>query len=207
MVGWNLYEKNGQTNICLSLITTFGRHPTRASCSTSERSFCFFLQDIYSNDAEQWEGLRGRKDVLYYLTCHWREFTSQVGREIRSGWVCGWEGCDLSMEGNSVLCCSGKDWYWDTGRKRRCHGTPSRNRRRNVASESRFGNTVKRGLWELEVEVEQTTLKYCTRTQVTYTLQLNTVVTLPERLLHLVLYTHTSVSYGSDNCILEWIHS
>ncbi|RXN23084.1 hypothetical protein ROHU_006481 [Labeo rohita] len=96
------------------------------------------------------------------------------------------------MEGNSVLCCSGKDWYWDTGRKRRCHGTPSRNRRRNVASESRFGNTVKRGLWELEVEVEQTTLKYCTRTQVTYTLQLNTVVTLPERLLHLVLYTHTS---------------
>ncbi|KAL1265000.1 hypothetical protein QQF64_003027, partial [Cirrhinus molitorella] len=44
------------------------------------------------------------------------------------------------------------DWDWDTGRKRRCHGTPSRNRRRNVASESRFGNTVKLGLWELEVE-------------------------------------------------------
>lgn len=22
-------------------------------------------------------------------------------------------GCDLSTEGNSVLCCSGKDWDWD----------------------------------------------------------------------------------------------
>lgn len=93
--------------------------------------------------------------------CHWREFTSQVGRETHSGWVCGWEDCDLSMERNSMLCCSGTGWDWDSGRKRRHHRMPSRNRRRSIASESRFRNTVKLGLWELEVELEQTALKYC----------------------------------------------
>ena len=103
------------------------------------------------------------------------------------GFVAVGGGCDLSTEENSVLCCSGKDWDWDNRRKGRRHGKPSRNRRRRVASESRFRNTVKLGLWELEVEVEQTALKYCTRTQVTYTLQLNTVVTPPERVLNVVL--------------------
>lgn len=40
-------------------------------------------------------------------------------------------------------------------------------------------------------------------TQVTYTLQLNTVVTPAEQMLHLILYTQISAIYGSDECILE----
>lgn len=161
------------------------------SCSTTlSVALRFFSGDFHSNDTEQREGLGGRKDVLYYLACLWREFTSQVGREIRSGWVCGWGGGGAVISARKgTACCvaPGRTGIGTTRRKGRRHGTPSRNRRRRVASESRFRNTVKLGPWELEVEVEQTALKYCTRTQVTYTLQLNTVVTPPERVLNLVL--------------------
>lgn len=92
---WVLFEKPpkniGQTNTCLSLITAFGMHSTCVSCSTElSIAFRFFSEDIHGNDTDQREGLRGRKDVLYYLPCHWREFTSQVGGKYGAvGFVAG----------------------------------------------------------------------------------------------------------------------
>lgn len=111
----------------------------------------------------------------------------QEGKYTVVGFVAGGGAVISARKGTACCVAPGRTGIGTTRRKGRRHGTPSRNRRRRVASESRFRNTVKLGPWELEVEVEQTALKYCTRTQVTYTLQLNTVVTPPERVLNLVL--------------------